>query len=120
MHELSIAYNLVEIVTKAVSEADAKQVEKVYLRLGMLSGVVKDALLFSYEIATTETTLDGSRLEIEELPVVIYCEACQAEYTIGGIQYFVCPVCGTPASNILQGREIEIVSLEIIDEEPSS
>lgn len=120
MHELSIAHNLIEIVTETAYEINAKRVEAIHLRLGVLSGVVKDALLFSYELATEGTILAGSRLEIEELPVVVFCTKCQAEHKIASIQRFTCPACDAPASNIVQGREIEIVSLEISDEESSS
>lgn len=50
MHELSIAMGIVEA---AMDEAQRRgvQVSAVHLRLGALSGVVKDALLFSYEVA---------------------------------------------------------------------
>ena len=119
MHELSIARNLVEIATEAAGEINAKRVAAIQVRLGALSGVVKEALLFSYEVATAGTILAGSRLKIEELPVVIFCPQCQVERKIFSIQYFACPVCDAPASNIVQGREIEIVSLEIIDDESS-
>ena len=43
----------------------------IHLKLGQLSGVVKDALLFSYEVACQGTTLEGSQLIIEEIPVVV-------------------------------------------------
>ena len=119
MHELSIAHNLIEIVTEAAHEINAKRVEAIHLRLGALSGIVKDALLFSYEIAIEGTMLAGTRLEIEELPVVVFCPKCQTKREIFNIQCFVCPECDTPISEIVQGREIEIVSLEISDEESS-
>ena len=75
--------------------------------------------MFSYDIATQGTMLEGSRLEIEELPVKIFCPTCQAERTLPTIQQFRCPVCGTPTSQIVQGRELEIVALEVTDETPS-
>ena len=38
----------------------------LHLKLGHLSGVVKEALTFSYEIACQGTALEGSKLIIEE------------------------------------------------------
>ncbi len=59
-----------------MAEEEAAQrggrVTAVHLKLGALSGVVKDALLFSYEIACQGSCLEGSRLEIEELPVIAF------------------------------------------------
>ena len=51
----------------------------VHLRLGALAGVVPEALLASYEMACAETPLEGSRLVIEEVPVVVFCPRCEAQ-----------------------------------------
>ena len=117
MHELSIAYNLVDIASQAAEQAHAQRVDVVYLRLGRLSGVEKDALLFGYDIAVKETILEGSRLEIEDVPVTVYCSVCDAVFELEDIQLFCCPQCGTPTGDIRQGRELEIISLEIDNEQ---
>lgn len=116
MHELGIAHNLVEIACSAAATAQVEHVEVVHVRLGTLSGVVKDALIFSYDIAAAGTILEGSRLEIEEVPVAIYCPTCQKTAQLPGIQDFCCPHCGMPTADIRQGRELEVVSLEAFDE----
>lgn len=119
MHELSIAYSLVEMASRAAEDAGVTRVEAVRLRLGALAGVVKEALLFSYDVATEGTILAGSRLEIEEVPVALYCPACDAISTLETIQLFCCPRCGTPSGDIRQGRELELISLEVPDEQPA-
>ncbi len=119
MHELSIAYQLVETAAEAAKNAGARNVKQVFLRLGPLSGVVKGALLFSYDIATQGTLLEGSTLVVRELPVVIYCHSpsCQKEVELPSIQSFRCPICNQPSGDVRQGRELEIESLEIeVDE----
>jgi hydrogenase nickel incorporation protein HypA/HybF len=113
MHELSIAYSLVELASQSALEAGAKRVVSVHLKLGALSGVVRGALEFSYDIATEGTLLEGSRLVITELPVRIYCASCQQEVDLPGIQRFRCPRCDTPSGDIRQGREMEVESIEI-------
>lgn len=112
MHELSIAHSLVDIASKAAYEVNAVKVDAVKLRLGVMAGVVKEALLFSYDIVAENTILAGSRLEIEELPVVIYCTHCAVKSQLPGIQQFRCPLCEQPTARIVQGKELEIVSLE--------
>lgn len=116
MHELSIAYNLVEIAQNAAHQAGATQVRAVHLQLGAMSGVVESALRFGYDIATQGTLLEGSTLQIETVPVVVYCPTCAAERTLKSIQLFQCPVCETPTADVRQGRELEILYLEIDDE----
>ncbi|HYZ87439.1 MAG TPA: hydrogenase maturation nickel metallochaperone HypA [Bryobacteraceae bacterium] len=112
MHELSIAMSIVEMAEEEADQRGAR-VSAVHLKLGLLAGVVKDALLSSYELACEGTGLQGSRLVIDEVPVVVYCPGCLAPRTLPSIQWFVCPECKCPVSEILHGRELQIVALEI-------
>jgi len=115
MHELSIALSIIEGATEEAQKHNGAKVEAVHLKLGKLSGVVKDALLFSWEIACQGTTLEGSRLEITEISVVVHCENCKTDRTLAEINNFSCPVCNAPTSEVLQGRELEVTALEIIE-----
>ena len=115
MHELSIALSIVEMATEESNKRGGAKVDVVHLKLGRLSGVVKDALLFSWEIACQGTTLEGSRLEITEIPVVVHCEICKIDRTLAEINNFSCPVCNEPTPEVMQGRELEVMALEIIE-----
>ena len=112
MHELSIALSIVELAEEE-AERRGVPIHAVHLKLGALSGVVKAALLSCYEMACENTPLQGSRLVVEEVPVVIFCPSCQAQRPLSSVQLFCCPQCGTPCSEIVQGRELEVVALEI-------
>lgn len=67
MHELSIALSIIEGAEEEAQRQGGARVCAVHLKLGPLSGVVKEALLFSYELACEGTSLEGSRLVIEEM-----------------------------------------------------
>jgi hydrogenase nickel incorporation protein HypA/HybF len=112
MHELSIALSIIEGAEEEAARHGG-QVIAVHLRLGQLSGVVKDALLFAYGIACEATPLAGSRLLIEEAPVVVFCSQCAAERTLASIQTLCCPVCGALTPDVVQGRELELIALEL-------
>jgi hydrogenase nickel incorporation protein HypA/HybF len=113
MHELSIAMSMVEMAAEEAARRGSAQVCAIHLKLGPLSGVVKEALLFSYEVACEGTTLEGSQLVIEDVPVVVYCETCRTERSPASIQRFCCSICDTPTPEVLRGRELEVVALEI-------
>jgi hydrogenase nickel incorporation protein HypA/HybF len=112
VHELSIALSIVDIAREE-GERLGGEVLAVHLRLGRLSGVVSEALLGSWEIACAGTPLAGARLEIEEVPVVVYCARCRATRELAAGQWFICPACGESTPDLRQGRELEIVALEI-------
>jgi hydrogenase nickel incorporation protein HypA/HybF len=114
VHELSIAISLVEIACEKAAELGGAKVEALHLKLGPLSGVVKDALLFSFEVASKDTAIEGARLEIEDVPLTVRCVRCDAERELPE-PYLICPVCGEPTPEILRGRELELSALEVMD-----
>ena len=114
MHELSIAMSIVEMAQEEAARHGSAQVHAVHLRLGLLSGVVKQALLSSYEMACEATPLEGSQTSlIEEVPVEVLCPRFELPLAVNSIQWFCCPECGTETPTVLHGKELEVVALEI-------
>jgi hydrogenase nickel incorporation protein HypA/HybF len=113
MHELSIAMSIVEMAEEEAGQRGGARVNAVHLKLGALAGVVKDSLLSSYELACGGTSLEGSRLVIEEIPIVVYCPTCLVPRELKTIQWFICPECKSPVSQVIHGRELQVVALEL-------
>jgi hydrogenase nickel incorporation protein HypA/HybF len=113
MHELSIAISLIDAAQEEAEKHGAMKVCAVHLRLGPLSGVEKEALLFSYGLAAEGTPLEGSQLIIEDSPVLVFCTVCRDRKPIRSLQSFCCAECDTPAMDVVQGRELEVIGLEI-------
>ncbi|WP_044896538.1 hydrogenase maturation nickel metallochaperone HypA [Bacillus alveayuensis] len=112
MHELSIAHSLVEIAIEAADNAGMKEVKSLYLKLGALSGVVKEALEFSFDVVIEGTPLEGARLIIEDVPVKVFCPDCQEAHILPEPFPMRCPECGTKTGEVLEGREMELYALE--------
>jgi hydrogenase nickel incorporation protein HypA/HybF len=117
MHELSIAHNLVELADEAARAAGAVRVTVVRLRLGVMAGVVEDALRFCFPMAASGTLVEGADLQIEHAPAQVFCAQCAQPHTLMPPFVFRCPVCGSPTPHLLQGREIQIESIEIEEAE---
>jgi hydrogenase nickel incorporation protein HypA/HybF len=113
MHELSIALSILDCAAEE-AERHGGRVAAVHLRLGPLSGVVKDALVSAYDLARADTPLAGADLVVEEVPVVVHCPACSAEQPPVATFDLRCPACGTPAPTVVRGRELEVTALELI------
>ena len=113
MHELSVAVSLVELVCEEAARRDAARILAVHLRVGPLSGIVEDALRFSFDLATESTTAAGARLVIEHVPIVATCTRCNVDREIPSAQQLCCPVCGTPTPNVIHGSELELRAMEI-------
>ncbi len=112
MHELSIALGILDVAAEE-AERHPGRVVAVHLKLGPLSGVVKEALLLAYDLAREGTPLERAELVVEEVPVVAWCPVCAAERALASIQQLCCPDCGEPTPRVVRGRELEVVALEI-------
>ncbi len=115
MHELSIALSILDVAGEEVARRGGPQVEAIHLRLGLLSGVVKEALLSAFELAREATPFANSRLVVEEVPIVVFCSKCDAERPVRSMQEFCCAECDTPASKLIHGRELELAALELVE-----
>jgi hydrogenase nickel incorporation protein HypA/HybF len=121
MHELSIVTSIVETVTETLAalpeSSRGARVLEVRLRVGALASVIPESLEFCWGIVSEGTPLEGSKLVVNMLPVVVHCVPCGQDVELEGVQSFRCPKCGEPCSDMRQGRELEIDSIEIEDGE---
>lgn len=118
MHELSIATSIVEIAREhALSDHPHARVRAIRLEIGELSCVQPESLRFGFEIASAETCVAGARLEIQSVPVVVFCPQCQVERVLPSIQKFRCPECETPTPEVRRGKELDIVAIELEPQE---
>jgi hydrogenase nickel incorporation protein HypA/HybF len=115
MHELSIALSMIDQVAEESASRGGLDVKAIHMRLGVFAGVDKNALLFAYELACDGTPLQGSRLIIETVPLLVFCPLCQQQRTPPSVYEICCPVCLTSTPEILSGREMELASLEVAE-----
>jgi len=114
MHELSIAMSIVETAQEEAERRGWAHVHAVHLKLGLLTGVVKGALLSSYEMACEATPLQGSRLVIEEIPVEIFCAKCDARRR-SALSMVLLSGMRHRTSDVVQGKELQVVGMEITE-----
>jgi hydrogenase nickel incorporation protein HypA/HybF len=113
MHELSIALNIIDVASEEAERQGNARVLAVHIRLGALTGVVKEALQSAYGLAREGTPLATADLVVEETLPAAYCPRCAASRTLKSPWELCCPTCGTPTPDIVSGRELEVVALEV-------
>jgi hydrogenase nickel incorporation protein HypA/HybF len=126
MHELSIASGLVEKLLDFAEKNPDKKIVEVRLAVGELSHIEEEQLRFCYEAITTETPLEGSRIDIEKVDAMVNCTHCsyrgRPKYWDGAwsnipVATLECPACGK-ATEATDGQECAIKSIRFT--EPSS
>jgi hydrogenase nickel incorporation protein HypA/HybF len=112
MHEAALMQSALEIAIAHARDAGATRIRRIALRVGDLSGVVPEALQIAFDAAAPGTAADGAELSLEQVRVECLCEHCGTEFWPDDVIY-VCPICGAISSTLRQGRELELVSLEV-------
>ncbi|WP_018110616.1 hydrogenase maturation nickel metallochaperone HypA [Thermus igniterrae] len=115
MHEVGLAQELVRLAEEAARQHGASRVRRLGLRLGALSGVVEEALRFAFEAVSPGTLCEGAELAVEHVPLKSYCPHCQEAF-LSEDRYGIalCPRCGEPSAEVLEGREFVLSYVEVI------
>jgi hydrogenase nickel incorporation protein HypA/HybF len=109
MHELSIVSSVVESV---VERTGPRRVTRVRLSIGRLSGVVVDSIRFCFDLVAEGTTLEGAVLQVEEPGGHCRCLDCATEFDVDD-PIVLCPACSGANVDVLSGRDLRIVSVEV-------
>jgi hydrogenase nickel incorporation protein HypA/HybF len=110
MHELSICGSIAGIVTR---RAEGRSVDTIHLRIGQLRQIVPDTLVYCWPMATAATALEGSRLEVEYVPVRIECHGCGQATEIGDFPILLCARCDSADVEVIAGEEFLVTALEL-------
>jgi hydrogenase nickel incorporation protein HypA/HybF len=113
MHELSIAMSILDLAEVESKRHGSARILGIHLKLGCLSGVVKEALRSAYQLAREQTPFEETELVIEEVQPLVYCPTCRTTRAVVSVQNLCCVECGTPSAEIKSGRDLELVAMEI-------
>lgn len=112
MHELSIMEGALSIALDRTQQAGGSRIFMIRLRIGVLSGVVPEALRFAFDCLATGTAAEGAELEIDRVPALFWCGNCLNEFQAEDM-LTECPGCHEPSGELRAGKELELASLEI-------
>jgi hydrogenase nickel incorporation protein HypA/HybF len=115
VHELSLALGIVRTVEEFAATRGFDRVDAVTLQIGELSGIDKGALSFAWDLATDGSVAAGSRLEFRNVDLRVRCPKCGLERHPLNMFELACPVCPDVAPEILSGRELHVVAVEVPD-----
>lgn len=111
MHEMGICQSILTAAFEAADEAGATSISAIRISVGELTEIQDFALNFAFDALSPGTMAEGATLEISHLSPRSRCQDCGKEYDHDRFE-MVCPGCGSFAVELLQGRELQIDSIE--------
>jgi len=112
MHELTVAGNIINIVTTAAVEAGVDRVHEVCLEIGLLAGVEYDSLDFALTALTPGTVMETASITIEKPGGAAKCLSCGNEFLFESFMGY-CEVCKSVDLKIIKGGELRVKSISI-------
>ncbi len=113
MHELGIAESALALALTEARKAGAARIQRIVIRVGALSGVDPEALRFGFTAVLPGTAAEGAELQIDPVAALAYCQGCQQDFAPDTVHFFECPRCGRLSGTLKQGRELDLVRLEM-------
>jgi len=112
MHEISIMQDTLQLAEEHLKKAGRTSIDHIKLRVGLFSGVVPEALEFSFDVIKRGTAAEHATLEIERIPGLFLCTACGREARLDAMD-FKCPAC--EGLLLLQegGADLELAQMRI-------
>lgn len=112
MHEISLMESVIALAAEYAKQQQAKTIHRICLDVGAGSGVVPESLEFAFEIVAQKTMAESAQLDLNLIPVQCFCEPCQSSFQPDGI-FYECPHCHQLSWQVLQGKTLELASLEV-------
>ena len=112
MHELSVCLALIEQVERVARERNARNVSRIVVELGPLSGVEPALLRHAYPLAAAGTVAEHAELEIEASDIVVQCSNCGAR-SAASANRLLCASCGDYRTRIVSGDEMILQRVEL-------
>lgn len=113
MHELSVALSLLELIEQKCREQGCRSVSSVRVRVGKASGILPDAFAFAFDAAKPQTVAREAKFVIDIVALGGVCSSCGNQFTTEEPYVLECPCCSSTSFKINQGRELELVELEV-------
>ncbi len=113
MHEYSIIQALINQVENIAKENGAKEVKKIIIKIGVMSGVEVELLKIAYDtFKEISPFTKSSKLIINLQKVKIKCLECNSENELKKSEY-LCPKCKSDKLDIIDGEDMYLESLEM-------
>ncbi len=112
MHEMSLCEGILQVLENESKRQGFKKVQNVWVEIGALAGVEKEALLFSFDVVTKKSIAEQAKLIIVDIPGTAWCMQCSKSVDVNQ-RFDQCPDCGSYQLQITSGDEMKIKELEV-------
>ena len=109
---MSIAQSILDIAIAAAEAEGAQRILQVNMVAGELRAIEPVQLTFCFGIVAQDTIASAAHLNLEIIPVKGKCRQCEETFPVKDYDY-TCPKCNSQEIQIVGGRELRLVDIEV-------
>jgi hydrogenase nickel incorporation protein HypA/HybF len=119
MHELSMATSVLDTIADIAEKEGAIKITEITIEIGELLFLNPEQFQFCLELVMENTLAEGAQLHLSVTPSKLRCKSCDTEFRWNRSpdDHFIFPTiqctCGSKDMEIIEGRELNIVSIRI-------
>ena len=110
MHELSLALEVLGLVTIEAAKNRVKVIHEIQIEIGKISGVESGVFQTALEITARNSILEKAKIIILNPPGKGRCMNCGEEFEMEDL-LALCPNCQHQPSEITGGKELKVLSM---------
>ena len=110
MHELSLAYEVIELASREAVKHGISTIREMRVEVGDLSGVEADTFQSALEMVVKGSLLENTMVTLSRIPGKGKCNNCNIEFEMKN-RVDTCPECHCFPSEIRGGEEFRVQSL---------
>jgi len=103
---------MLDLVLEQAEKAGAREVGKINLVIGEMTGVVEECVQFYFDFLSKGTTADGAALCFKMVPTTARCRGCDKLFELKEFDW-TCPYCQGNDMEIVAGKELFVESIEV-------
>lgn len=119
MHELAVCQSLLREVERTAQANGSGQVTRIVAGVGPLSGIEAPLLERAFTVARAGTLAAAATLEIETMPVIVWCKTCGIETAVAG-NALLCGKCADWRVELRSGDQLLLTRVELTVEAEAS
>lgn len=112
MHEISIMQDTMQLAIEHLQKSGGSEIHSIRIRVGLLSGVVPEALEFAFDSLKADTPAANATLEFEKMPGLFCCQNCGKDEWLDCME-FQCSGCGGLLVLREGGADLELTQMKI-------
>ena len=112
MHELAITQSMLDLVLEQAQKVEAKEVRKINLVIGEMSGFVEECVQFYFDFLSKGTIAERAALSFTMIPTRARCRSCGKLFELKQFDW-TCPYCQGNSLEIISGKELFVESIEV-------